>query len=424
MTFFGYTVFAHRESDSEPGSTAEILPPSKANGAIISEAVVVPMQSASLSMAAAGVVGEVLIQENDIVTEGQLLIRLEDSQQRASIAQAEAKLLGARARLEELMGGNRPQEIVAAEAALNAAKANLLQLSEGVSAEDMRIAEATLAESQQVLQELDKGPNDAEIIDAQVRLKNAEAELQRAQSAYNQVKWRNDVGALPESAALQKATNDYEAAKANYDVVLNGASQTERAQAVANVQKAQANLDKLLAPPSENSIAAARAEVARLQAELELIQAGSRVEKIQSAASEVFAAEAALEEAKSSLAKTELRAPFAGTIASLDLAVGEYVSPGRTVLQLADFTEWYLETEDLTEVSVVNVKRDTPVTVTMDAIPDLQLTGHVVRIKPLGENKQGDVIYTALVQLDEQDGRLRWNMTAEVRIGADPSEQN
>jgi HlyD family secretion protein len=40
----------------------------------------------------------------------------------------------------------------------------------------------------------------------------------------------------------------------------------------------------------------------------------------------------------------------------------------------------------------------------------------VVRVKPIGEEKRGDVAYTVIVQPDERDSRLRWKMTAVVTI--------
>jgi hypothetical protein len=40
----------------------------------------------------------------------------------------------------------------------------------------------------------------------------------------------------------------------------------------------------------------------------------------------------------------------------------------------------------------------------------------VVRIKPLGVEKLGDVTYTVVIQPDEQDARLRWKMTAVATI--------
>jgi HlyD family secretion protein len=56
------------------------------------------------------------------------------------------------------------------------------------------------------------------------------------------------------------------------------------------------------------------------------------------------------------------------------------------------------------------------VVLTFDAIPSLELGGTVLRIKPIGQEKLGDVTYTVIVRPDEQDPRLRWNMTAVVTI--------
>ena len=38
----------------------------------------------------------------------------------------------------------------------------------------------------------------------------------------------------------------------------------------------------------------------------------------------------------------------------------------------------------------------------------------MVRIEAIGENKMGDITYTAILIPDEVDERLRWNMTAYV----------
>ena len=64
----------------------------------------------------------------------------------------------------------------------------------------------------------------------------------------------------------------------------------------------------------------------------------------------------------------------------------------------------------------MRVAEGAPATITFDAIPGLKVTGKVSRIKPLGENKQGDMTYVVIVAPDQIDPRLRWNMTASVAI--------
>jgi hypothetical protein len=83
-------------------------------------------------------------------------------------------------------------------------------------------------------------------------------------------------------------------------------------------------------------------------------------------------------------------------------------------VQLADFTQWYAETDNLTEIDVVNVSVGQGATVVPDALPDLELTGTVESIDDFFEEKRGDVTYTARILLNESDPRLRWGMTVVV----------
>jgi hypothetical protein len=93
-------------------------------------------------------------------------------------------------------------------------------------------------------------------------LANADAELKQARSAYNAVKWRNDLGRCPNRRRCS-ATNGYEAAQARYDVLAAGADADQIADARARVQRARAELDRVLAPGSARDISSAEAEVRR-----------------------------------------------------------------------------------------------------------------------------------------------------------------
>lgn len=64
------------------------------------------------------------IEKGDQVREGQILVRLEDTEFRAQHRQAQASLAVAEARLRELEAGSRPQEIAAARAAVDESEAN------------------------------------------------------------------------------------------------------------------------------------------------------------------------------------------------------------------------------------------------------------------------------------------------------------
>lgn len=65
------------------------------------------------------------VDKGDKVTQGQVLVRLEDSDYRARVNQARSSLAAAQARLDELRAGSRPQEKQRDRAAIAQAEANL-----------------------------------------------------------------------------------------------------------------------------------------------------------------------------------------------------------------------------------------------------------------------------------------------------------
>ncbi len=85
---------------------------------------VVAHHTIQVSSKVIGKVAWVGVEKGDPVKEGQVLVRLEDSEYRAQREQARANLAVAQARLKELETGSRPQEIDAARAAMEQASAN------------------------------------------------------------------------------------------------------------------------------------------------------------------------------------------------------------------------------------------------------------------------------------------------------------
>ncbi len=227
-------------------------------------------------------------------------------------------------------------------------------------------AQAALERAQATRQKLDEPVDQNLIIAARADLNNTDAALKQAQAAYDRAGGATNpfIAMSPQSLALEQATNAYYAAKAK--------------------------LDNLMKPPSAADIASADAGIASAQADLQGAQAV--------------------------LANTELHAPFAGTVATVDTQVGEAVTVGTPIVQLADFSAWQVETTDLTEINIVNVQVGDVATLSFDAIPDLDLNGKVTNIEPFGTDHQGDIVYKVTVAPDKMDDRLRWNMTAKVTI--------
>lgn len=390
--------------------------PIQARNRVVAEAVVVPVQSAELSLPASGAVAEIVVAEGDRLEAGDLIARLQSDREVVAVAQAQAAVDGAQAVVNQLLAGARPEEIAAAQANVDAAQAQLDILLAGARPEEIAAYQAALTQAQGAYAQVAEGAAEQEIIAARADLANAQSVVSVAQRAYDQVSYRDDIGALPQSQQLQTATNQLEAAQARYNNLMAGARPSQYTQAAAAVDQARANLERAQNGPSEAEIAAARAGVDSAQAQLDLLLAGARPEEILAAQADLASAQTALMQAQVTLSDKELRAPFAGTLAAIDMKVGQQVAPGTPVAWLGDTSSWIVETTDLTELDVVEVGEGDRVVVEVDALPDTLLTGIVTAVTPFGRNVLGDVIYKVTVALDEGDPRLRWNMSAAASI--------
>ena len=126
--------------------------------------------------------------------------------------------------------------------------------------------------------------------------------------------------------------------------------------------------------------------------------------------------EARLDAAEAGVAALSVTAPFDGMIASLDATTGSSIHAGETAATLADFSEWLVKTTDLTEIDVVKLEPGQPVTVTLDAIPAVELQGEILSIGQTYAENQGEVVYEVTILLDDTHPAMRWGMTASVKF--------
>jgi HlyD family secretion protein len=143
---------------------------------------------------------------------------------------------------------------------------------------------------------------------------------------------------------------------------------------------------------------------------------GVAVEELKLAEARVAGAEKRLAAAEAGIKTMELRSPVAGTVVFLDLKAGQFSAPGAVVIAVADLSVWQVKTTDLNETDVTKVDVGEKAVVTFDALPGLELAGKVVSVSAYGQNRLGETVYAVTVQLDKADSRLRWNMTAMVKI--------
>jgi multidrug efflux pump subunit AcrA (membrane-fusion protein) len=130
-------------------------------------------------------------------------------------------------------------------------------------------------------------------------------------------------------------------------------------------------------------------------------------------ADQLALAKANLDAAKDALSNYVLTAPFDGTVAEVNVKVGEQVGPETRAVSLADFSQWITETTDLTELEVVKISLGQTVKLVPDALPDLILSGKVTEISQAYTQQGGDILYTVRVAVKDPDPRLKWGMTVE-----------
>lgn len=392
---------------------------------------------------------EIAIAEAQVrASEGQLQ-QTNGSVTRADRTAAEAELAQAQAHLAELLAGPKNTDLRASEAQLAQAQASLNTQRDQLSAAktnaqlqmEQRVNDLTRAQSAyatalqnwQYVQVTGKDPLNVAIdpktgkrtglgLNDQQRQQyydmyvQAEATLRTAETAVQQARVAYDTARQAEVSGIQLAEQQVASSQAGFDKLRAGADADALAAARAHVASSRANLDKLGGEQRSGALGAAQALVEEARANLNRLRAGASERDLAVASAEVQRAQVALRLARVALDETELRAPFSGVVAALDLKTGEYIAPGVPSVHLADLAAWQIETTDLTELDVVRVRPGSPVTMTFDALPDLELPGTVSRIRPLGENKQGDITYVVTITPDRLDERLRWNMTAAVSI--------
>jgi RND family efflux transporter MFP subunit len=126
-------------------------------------------------------------------------------------------------------------------------------------------------------------------------------------------------------------------------------------------------------------------------------------------------AQVALELAQLNLAEATLTSPSDGIVASVSVRPGEFVSSDQAVITLATLNNLQLETTDLSERDIPNVKIGSPVSISLASL-NQTFTGKVISISPIANTVGGDVVFKVTIAFDEQPKGLLWGMTAEVTI--------
>ncbi|KCZ82591.1 RND family efflux transporter MFP subunit [Hyphomonas adhaerens MHS-3] len=117
-----------------------------------------------------------------------------------------------------------------------------------------------------------------------------------------------------------------------------------------------------------------------------------------------------------SLAFTKIYAPISGTVVSLEAVEGQTLNANQTaptILTIADLTTMTVET-DVSEADVLRITKDQPAWFTTLGDSEYRWETKVRQVLPTPEVLNDVVLYKALLDVDNPEGRLRTEMTAQV----------
>jgi len=127
----------------------------------------------------------------------------------------------------------------------------------------------------------------------------------------------------------------------------------------------------------------------------------------------VKVAEASVQLAEAKLAKTDIRAPFAGIIGLRSVSVGDYVKEGADLVNLEAIDPLKVDFR-VPETYLRQVQVGQPLQITLDAMPGKTYEGKVSAVNPLIDAAGRSIVIRA--QVGNQDTTLRPGMFARVRL--------
>ncbi len=202
------------------------------------------------------------------------------------------------------------------------------------------------------------------------------------------------------------------------------ASVTQAKQSLENARtqllQAQQDLTDANERHEEKADTVSASEIAILNQKIVAAQAS-----VDTSSSNVTIAQNEYTKAKSNALKRTVTAPQDGTITTLNIKNGDSVgstsnstSASSAILTIDNLSTLKAKIS-LNEVDAIAAKAGQKVSLTFDAVEDLTLTGKLDTINVTVTVTQGVVTYDATVTLDNQDARLRPQMTTTATITTD-----
>jgi len=393
-----------------------------------------PAQNVDLAFEQSGRVSGVYASVGQVVSSGTVLAALSSGDLAASVSQKEAALQAQQAKLEGLKAGAQPEDIAASLAAVEKAKQDLANMYTGISD---KLADAFGKGTDAVRVQLSPMFSGADTTDPQLSYSTTDsqsaidASSARVQSRTALTDWQTDLSTISpysDVVTLEKSITKGLAhlgiIRALTQEVINtltsgtnlSAANLASYKAAATIALSETNAAITSLNNVAQDVASQKIAIQQLHAQYELKKAGATSHDIAAQQAAVDGAAADVANARAQLSKMALRAPFTGTVTSMDAKVGQVVSPSTPVISMISNGAFQIESY-VPEVNIALIRIGNSATATLDAYGDNEsFAAKVVSIDPASTLRDGVSTYRIVLQFSGTDNRVKAGMTANVSI--------
>jgi HlyD family secretion protein len=292
-------------------------------------------------------------------------------------------------RLATVERGDVAKSVVATVRIEPISKVEIKSKANGI-VKDMKVEVGNRVKIGEVLVELDKDNLAARLRESRAAFAGAEANLTAAEAEFQKNK-------------VEAAGPDVPFARRNL----------ERAESLS--------ASKLIAPQTLDDARGAM-EMAVNRQEAAKVQLGVAQAKMAQARAAVAASQAAVDRAQEELDNATIRSPIDGMVLARPVELGSPVSSilnlganGTLVLVLGDISKVYVR-GNVDEADIGSVRLGQPARIKVETFRDKQFEGKVTQISPMGTDKDNVVSFEVKVSIDNAQGELLANMTANAEI--------
>ncbi len=321
---------------------------------------------------------EVRVREGDRVAAGDLLVRFDDEELLGALEQARGRAAQARANLEKMERGYRPEEIDEARAAAAQARAALEEARNGYRREQVAQARA-----------------DAE---------RARADASNAERTYKRME------ELSADGVFSRQQRDD--AEANWKM------------AAARLRNAEQRFAELQRGYRSEEVAAAEARYQQAEAVRRRLERGYRAEDVAAARADLLQAEGELRQAEARHRERQVLSPTAAIVEVLDVRPGDLISPNSPIATLLEQDQLYIRIY-VPETRIGRVRAGQRAELRVDSFPGRVFEAEVEQINQKAEFLPRNVqtreervhqVFGVKLRIRDPEGRIRAGMAADVKL--------